>query len=84
MRFSAIFGPFMTFLVALWTPLVLSAMQPFDMQNTANALARMAFDLKDLILTINGSQNGGALQVCPPDAVNVRIPVETGSTNRTP
>ncbi|KAF1816363.1 hypothetical protein P152DRAFT_446027 [Eremomyces bilateralis CBS 781.70] len=61
MRFSTVFAPFIALTVTVLGPFAFATMQPLDMQNSGNSLARMAFDLKDLIATINESQNGGAM-----------------------
>lgn len=46
-----------------------ATMSPANLQDTANSLARQAFDVKDLVLQINTSKNSGPMQVCLEEAV---------------
>ncbi|KAF4310780.1 hypothetical protein GTA08_BOTSDO13704 [Botryosphaeria dothidea] len=39
-----------------------ATMSPANLQDTANSLARQAFDVKDLVLQINTSKNSGPMQ----------------------
>lgn len=43
--------------------LTFATMSPANLQDTANSLARQAFDVKDLVLQINTSKNAGPMQV---------------------
>lgn len=57
--FAPIFSAF-----GLLGGVALATMSPANLQDTANSLARQAFDAKDLVLQISSTMNSGPMQVC--------------------
>jgi len=62
MRLSGYLTPLAAVVLALTSTITIATMQPNDMRNAAISLARMSFDLKDLIMQMNVSQHAGNMQ----------------------